>query len=73
MTTCELKELWYNAIYMTMEEFIEVVRADERARILDAVYECGWHCEVHSKEALIEMVDEQLKEGKNDGNNSKME
>lgn len=38
------------------------VREDERAKVLKAVIDCGWNSEVHSDEALYEMVKEQLKE-----------
>lgn len=41
----------------------EKIRADERAKVLKAVIECGWHCEVHSDKDLFEMVEKQLKEG----------
>lgn len=37
------------------------VREDERTKVLKAVIDCGWHCEVHSESALYEMVEEQLK------------
>lgn len=40
------------------------IRAEERKKVLNAVYDCGWSCEVHTRKALDEMVEEELKEQK---------
>lgn len=46
------------------KEHDEQIRADEREKVLQAVIDCGWHCEIHSDKALNEMVAEQLKGNK---------
>lgn len=40
---------------------IDTTKHDER--ILKAVYESGWHCEIHDFEALKEMVQAELMKG----------
>lgn len=53
---------WCEVIKGTIED----ARADERAKVLKAVIDCGWHCEVHSDRALYEMVEIELKEVQNE-------
>ena len=48
--------------YVVTEKELKEIRADEREKVLKAVIDSGWHCEVHSDKALYEMVDKQLKE-----------
>lgn len=44
------------------EHYERQIRAEEREKVLNAVYDCGWNCEVHSRVALNEMVRIELEE-----------
>lgn len=56
---------YYDNQKNTDEEFwakqIEKARAEERRKVLEAVINCGWNNEIHSDNALYEMVEEELK------------